>query len=900
MKKIIGIGASPGIAIGIITHLNNENCDISSVRQGTLEEEQERFIQAQNQALEQLNDLEERTKKSFGEEEAKVFASHVLMLKDPMLESAVNEKIAANLSAEAAVEEATKELSAMLQALEDEYLRERAADVKDVGKRLIRVLQGKSMNKEVSGIVVAEDLLPSDTATLNLKIVQGFVTAAGGKTSHSSIIARAAGIPAVVGIGEAIKCLSEQSQVIIDGHTGIVLVDPDEKLLKEYQARLDKEQQVQARLAELKMLPAVTRDGENIEVAANIGTPQDMVTVVHAGADGVGLFRTEFLFLQRDSLPTEEEQVDSYQAVLSAMPDKKIVIRTLDAGGDKELPFLAGKPETNPALGLRAIRLCLARKDVFKTQLRALLRASVVGNLHIMFPMIATLEELMTAKAMLEEAKKELAAENILFQADVPVGIMVEVPAAAVNADLFAPEVDFFSIGTNDLVQYTLAADRMNDQVSYLSDYFQPAVLRLIQLVVKAAGENGKWVGMCGEMAGDPLATPLLVGMGISELSMSARSVASVKNKIRNLSVLEAREWAAYIVKLKQVSEVRQYLAQIANKLDQAATDQSSVLKNAVRKIAIMTSGGDCPGMNAAIRAAVRVALSLNMEVWGIKNGYAGMTANEFIPLDSRSVGDIIQKGGTFLGTARSEEFKTSAGRQRAFENLKRRGIEGVLVLGGDGSLTGAAMLGELGMNVVGLPATIDNDIYGTDYTIGFDTAVNTAVDAINKLRDTASSHGRVMVIEVMGRHCGAIALTAGLAGGAESILIPEEPFDLDSVCKQLLASKNAGKQYSIVVVAEGVGSALKIGDTIASKTGLETRVSVLGHIQRGGAPTVFDRMLASTLAERAVFGLAAGVTQVMYGVHAGRIVPTNIHDAVTKKKNFNEDLCQLSGMISK
>jgi phosphotransferase system enzyme I (PtsI) len=900
LKKIAGIGASPGIAIGFITHFNDESCEIPLVQKGTVEQEQQRFITAQIQASVELKAIEQRTAKTIGKAEAEVFASQALMLQDPMLESAVAEKIIAKLSAEAAVQEAVIELAKMLASLEDKYLRERAADVKDVGKRLVRILQGKAISSEAVGIVVADDLLPSDTASLNLKNVQGFVTAAGGTTSHSSIIARAAGIPAVVGIGEAIASLSESSRIILDGSNGLVFIDPDEKLVEEYQIRLEKEQQIQADLLAHKNLPAETIDGKNFEVAANIGTPQDMAAVVNAGADGVGLFRTEFLFLQRDSLPTEAEQVAAYQAVLSTLPDKKIIIRTLDAGGDKELPFLVGKPEANPALGLRAIRLCLAHRDLFKTQLRALLQASLSGNLHIMFPMIATLEELISAKALLEEAKQELTKEKIPFRADIPVGIMIEIPAAAVNADLFASEVDFFSIGTNDLVQYTMAADRMNDQVATLSDYFQPAVLRLIHLVVQAATENGKWVGMCGEMAGDPLATPLLVGLGITELSMNPRSVAVVKNRIRNLNTLAAREWADCVVKLKQASEVRQYLVNLSAKIDQQMPGKATSGKGSLRKIAIMTSGGDCPGMNAAIRAAVRVALNQKIEVWGIRNGYAGMIANEFIPLDSRSVGDVIQRGGTFLGTARSEEFKTAAGRQRAYDHLKQRGIEGVLVLGGDGSLSGAALLGDLGMNIVGLPATIDNDIYGTDYTIGFDTAVNTAVDAINKLRDTASSHGRVMVIEVMGRHCGAIALTAGLAGGAESILIPEEPFDLNCICKQLLASKNAGKQYSIVVVAEGAGSALQVGDTIASQTGLDTRVSVLGHIQRGGAPTVFDRMLASMLAERAVLALAAGVTQVMYGTRSGQIVPTDIHEAVYRKKSFSRDLSHLGQMISK
>ncbi len=318
-----------------------------------------------------------------------------------------------------------------------------------------------------------------------------------------------------------------------------------------------------------------------------------------------------------------------------------------------------------------------------------------------------------------------------------------------------------------------------------------------------------------------------------------------------------------------------------------------------MKKIAVITSGGDCPGMNAAIRAAVRVALASGIEVWGIKNGYVGMINDDMIKLDSRSVGDIIQKGGTFLGTARSEEFKTLAGRQKAAANLQARGIEGLIIIGGDGSLTGAKLLSELGIKFVGLPGTIDNDIWGTDYTIGFDTAVNTALDAINKLRDTASSHGRVMLVEVMGRACGWIALTAGLAGGAEIILVPEQPFSADNICKQLVDSRSKGKKYSIVVVAEGAGSAVKLSEYIASKTGLETRVSILGHIQRGGAPTVSDRLLASRLTERAVRALLDGKSEIMIGYQNNECVEVPIAAAVGKKKDIEPELYRLANVLS-
>ena len=315
--------------------------------------------------------------------------------------------------------------------------------------------------------------------------------------------------------------------------------------------------------------------------------------------------------------------------------------------------------------------------------------------------------------------------------------------------------------------------------------------------------------------------------------------------------------------------------------------------------IGVVTSGGDCPGMNAAIRAVVRVALAQGMEVWGIKNGYAGMISGDIILLNSRSVGDVIQKGGTFLGTARSDEFKTPEGRRKAVANLQQRGIEGLVVIGGDGSLTGARMLGELGVKVVGLPGTIDNDMWGTDYTIGFDTAVNTVLDAINKLRDTASAHGRVMVVEVMGRHSGMIALTAGLAGGAEIILIPEVAFDLDEICDQLKKSRAKGKSFSIVMVAEGAGNAIEVGDKIRESTGMETRVSVLGHIQRGGAPTVMDRLLASRLAEAAVMKLRQGESGIMMGYLNNKVVAVDIADAVSKKREIDSELVELADILA-
>ncbi len=570
MWKIEGIPASAGIAIGQIMHIEEAVHDFCrTVAPEKVAEEKERFLKSQEVAEIELTALQERTAITVGEHQAEVFAAHKLMVQDPSLVEAVFAEIETNYaSAEAAVETATGAIASMFASLDDEYMRERASDIKDIGKRLLRILQGKVEDTQYTGILVAQDLLPSDTASIDFASVAGFITALGGKTSHSSILARAAGLAAVVGVGNAIEKLSNGDMVIVDGHKGQVLVNPEESLLAEYRQLMEKEKRRALLLAQTGHLPSITLDKHHIEVASNIGTPADMEKIIAAGAEGVGLFRTEFLFLDKTTVPTEEEQFISYRTVLTAMPDKKIVIRTLDAGGDKQLPFIGGLPEANPALGLRAIRLCMAYQDVFKTQLRALLRAGVYGKLHIMFPMIATLDELLNAKALLKEVANELAQEGIEHCSEVPVGIMIEVPSAAVIADILAEEVDFFSIGTNDLVQYTMAADRMNEHVAWLSDYFQPPVIRLIANVAKAAQKNGKWVGMCGEMAGDSLATPLLVGLGLTELSMNARSVPAVKYLIRQLTVAQAQEWAAEILTLRTTADIKKKLEEIATKFD--------------------------------------------------------------------------------------------------------------------------------------------------------------------------------------------------------------------------------------------------------------------------------------------------------------------------------------------
>lgn len=564
--KIQGIAASPGIAIGEVVRLEKTKHEFrKTIIAEEVPQEKERFLAAMNTAMAELEELKARTAANFGQEKAEVFGAHQMMLEDPMFVDAVLEAIGQrHSSSEAAIEETVESIAGMLSVLDDPYMRERAADIRDIGQRMIRILQGASEEEGAAGIVVAQDLLPSDTAALDLAVVSGFVTALGGKTSHSSILARAAGIPAVVGVGRAWEDLKNGDKVIIDGNAGIVLVNPDDSTLAEYQERRQAEQAKAAEIAAVADLEGITDDGYRIEVAANIGSPKDMEKVLAAGGEGVGLFRTEFLFQERQAVPTEEEQVEAYSAVLKAMPDRKIIIRTLDAGGDKQLPFLGSLEEANPALGFRAIRLCLTYRDVFKTQLRALLRAGEEGNLYIMFPMIATLEELLSAKALLKEAAEELSREGLSHRADVPVGIMVEVPAAVAIADILVQEVEFFSIGTNDLVQYTMACDRMNEHVAYLNDYFHPAVIRLIAEVGRVAQDNGKWVGMCGEMAGDPLATPLLIGLGLTELSMNTRSVPKVKHCLRRLNLSQAKEWAKEILAMRTAGEIKHRLESIA------------------------------------------------------------------------------------------------------------------------------------------------------------------------------------------------------------------------------------------------------------------------------------------------------------------------------------------------
>ncbi|SFU30237.1 phosphoenolpyruvate--protein phosphotransferase [Clostridium sp. DSM 8431] len=535
MKK--GIAASKGYAIGKVFVQENEEIVITDAKVSDIEAEKAKLKSALDASREQLEKIKEKAAKEMGEEKAAVFEAHITLLDDPEFTGAMEMEIANNsINAMKAVESVTNTFVAIFDAMEDAYMKERAADIKDVSKRIISNLAGKGGDAfaitEANTVVVAHDLTPSDTAQLDRTKVIGFMTDIGGRTSHAAIMARTLEIPAVLGLGDITESVKTGDTVILDGITGDVIVNPTEEQIAEYQAKKEKFTAEQEELKKLIDVKTTTKSGKRVEVCGNIGKPEDVLGVIANGGDGVGLFRTEFLYMDRDNAPTEEEQFESYKFVLEKMEGKQVVIRTLDIGGDKTLPYLPLPKEMNPFLGYRAIRLCLDRKELFKVQLRALLRASVYGKLCVMFPMISGLEEFMQAKEVVEECKKELKAEGKEYSDNIQWGIMVEIPAAAVMADELAKHVDFFSIGTNDLIQYTLAADRMSEKVSYLYNPMHPAVLRLIKMTIDGAHKHGKWVGMCGEMAGDEAAIPTLVEYGLDEFSMSATSILTAKKII--------------------------------------------------------------------------------------------------------------------------------------------------------------------------------------------------------------------------------------------------------------------------------------------------------------------------------------------------------------------------------
>lgn len=558
---INGIAASSGIAIAKAFRLENPELNISKKQISDVDAEISRLdnaIQISNSELEVIRD---HANAELGEDKAAIFSAHILVLNDPELVNPVKDKIKSeNVNAEYAMNEVASMFVQMFESMDNEYMKERASDIRDVTKRVMAHILGVTISNPANitdeVIIIAEDLTPSDTAQLNRKYALGFTTDIGGRTSHSAIMARSLEIPAVVGTKDVTSKIENGVMVIVDGLDGQVIVDPSEEELVAYKAKKEKFELQKQEWAKLKNEPTVTKDGHHVELVANIGTPNDVEGVINNGGEGVGLYRTEFLYMGRDNFPTEEEQFESYKTVLESMGEKPVVVRTLDIGGDKELSYLHLPKEMNPFLGYRAIRLCLDQKEIFRTQLRALLRASIYGNLKIMFPMIATLDEFRAAKAVLLEEKEKLVAENVNVSETIEIGMMVEIPASAVLADVFAKEVDFFSIGTNDLIQYTMAADRMNEQVSYLYQPYNPSILRLVKMVIDAANKEGKWAGMCGEMAGDALAIPLLVGLGLHEFSMSATSILPARSQMAKLSKADMEKLAEKALSMSTAEEV--------------------------------------------------------------------------------------------------------------------------------------------------------------------------------------------------------------------------------------------------------------------------------------------------------------------------------------------------------
>lgn len=548
---ISGILVSPGFAFGQALILKEDPIVVSTkkIADDQVDKEIARFIEGRNKSAEQLNLIKEKAEKNLGAEKAEIFEGHIMLLEDEELEQEIVSLIKGDKkTADAAAYSVIEDQAQALESLDDEYLKERAADVRDIGKRLLKnilnipIVDLSAISEEV--ILVAADLTPSETAQLNLDKVLGFITDLGGRTSHTSIMARSLELPAIVGTSDATSKIKNGDFIVLDGVNNTIHLNPSETEIDKLKAFRDEYLQEKEELAKLKDLPAITLDGHQVEVCANIGTVRDVAGAERNGAEGVGLYRTEFLFMDRDSLPTEEEQFQAYKAVAEAMGSQAVIVRTMDIGGDKDLPYMNLPKEENPFLGWRAIRICLDRKEILHSQLRAILRASKFGKLRIMFPMVISVEEVRELKAELEMLKAQLREEGKAFDESIEVGVMVETPAAAVIARHLAKEVDFFSIGTNDLTQYTLAVDRGNELISHLYNPMSPAVLNLIKQVIDASHAEGKWTGMCGELAGDERATLLLLGMGLDEFSMSAISIPRIKKLIRNASFSDTQALA--------------------------------------------------------------------------------------------------------------------------------------------------------------------------------------------------------------------------------------------------------------------------------------------------------------------------------------------------------------------
>jgi phosphotransferase system enzyme I (PtsI) len=568
--NIDGIGVSQGIAYGKTFVLEREG--ISNVKHSIpadkVEAEITRFEDAINKSRHQLKKFQQKIKNELGDSHAAIFDSHVLVLDDPMLIEPAKKMIRdERVNPEYAIAEIFTAYLEKLEKFDDPYLKARIADFRDVGRRIQMNLAGVEKhplaNLPDKVIVVAYDLSPSETASMDKEKVIGFVTEAGSRSSHTAIMAKALEIPAVVGAPGVTKAIKTGDTIIIDGTRGTVIISPDEETLKEYQVQRKKQTLSAHEIEKSRKLSSETIDGIRIRLAANIELPNEIEHVKLHGARGIGLFRTEFLYLHRDELPTEEDSFKVYRHVVKTMAPDSVTIRTLDIGGDKFVSQLNLPREINPFLGCRAIRLCLQRRDLFKTQLRAILRASVYGTVKLMYPMISGIQELREANIILEETKAELKKEGIEYREDIPVGIMIEIPSAAVTSDILARETDFFSIGTNDLIQYTMAVDRGNEQVAYLYDPLHPAVLRLLKQVIDSAHRYGIGVSMCGEMAGDPAFTPILLGLGLDEFSMAPADILAVKNSVRSIRMEDARKLTQEILELSTSEEIKEYLGKL-------------------------------------------------------------------------------------------------------------------------------------------------------------------------------------------------------------------------------------------------------------------------------------------------------------------------------------------------
>lgn len=566
-----GTNASAGIGIGTVVIVEEAELKIQKETVSDAQAEKERFQAALSQAMEQTEALAKDLATRVGGKEAEILNGHLLLLSDPMLTGEIENSITGeNVNSEFAVETVCNTYADMFASMGDELMQQRATDMKDIKTRLQRILLGV-VSVDISAlpegsVLVARDLTPSMTAGINPANVTGIVTELGGKTSHSAILARALEIPAVVAVEGFLSKVHNGETVVLDGSEGLVFINPEDSVKEEYEKKREAFIKYKKELEQYIGKPTVTKNGIKVELVANIGKPEDVEKVLQYDGEGIGLFRTEFLFMDRTSMPTEEEQFEAYQKVASAMNGKPVIIRTLDIGGDKEIPYMGLSKDENPFLGYRAIRFCLDRKeDVYKPQLRALLRASAFGNIQIMIPMVTCLEEIREAKELIEEVKKELDQKNISYKKDIKVGIMVETAAASLMADVFAKEVDFFSIGTNDLTQYTMSVDRGNDKVSYLYSPLNPAVLRSIRHTIACGRKEGIMVGMCGEAASDPLLIPLLLAFGLNEFSMSASAILNARKLITSYSTEELQEIADKAMSFATVKEVEDYMKEFVS-----------------------------------------------------------------------------------------------------------------------------------------------------------------------------------------------------------------------------------------------------------------------------------------------------------------------------------------------